>query len=215
MIRAGLPGKPVLERLLLVFLHDLLQHGLVVLERAARDCNVHLVRDKPQHECARRLDAAVQIDRAEQRFGRIRQDRRPLAPAAGLLAVAQPDLLRDAEFPRDLAQRALAHDRRAQLGQVALGQLGIVRKQVIRRDKAQYGIAKELQPLIVVQVACAMLVGIGRVGHRGLVQRLVLKLIVDVQHVCFTSSTALPARLSGSNASYSAMVMYFMFSETA
>ena len=183
MIRAGLPGEPVLQRLLLVFLHDLLQHGLVVLERAARDRNVHLMRDKAQHERARGFDPAVQIDRAEQRLGRVREDRRPLAPAAGLLAVAQPDLLRDAEFPRDLAQRALAHHRRAQLGQVALGQLGIVREQVIRRDKAQYGIAKELQPLVVVQVVPAVLVGIGRVGHRGLVQRLVLKLIVNVQHV--------------------------------
>ena len=90
-----------------------------------------------------------------------------------------------------------------------------MREQVIRRDKAQYGIAKELQPLVVVQVIASVLVGIGRVGHRGLVQRLVLELIVDVQHVCFTSSAALAARLSGSIAPYSAMVMYCMFSETA
>ena len=97
--------------------------------------------------------------------------------------MTQTDLLRNAEFPRDLAQRALAHDCRAQLGQLALRQIGIVREQIIRCDKAEHGIAKELQPFVVVQMIAAMFVGVGRMGHRRLIQRFVLKLIIDMQHI--------------------------------
>lgn len=124
VIRAGLTGEPVLQRFLLVLLHDLLEHGLVVLERAARNGDVYLVRDEAQHERARRLDAAVQIDRAQKRLGRIGQDGRTLSAAAVLLAVTQTDLLRNTEFPRDLAQRAFTHDRRTQLGRSPSGSSG-------------------------------------------------------------------------------------------
>ena len=135
-----------------------------------------------KHERARRFDTAVQIDRAQKRLGRVGQDGRALSAAAVLLAVTQTDLLRNAEFPRDLAQRTLTHDRRTQLGQLALGQLRIMREQVIRRDKAQYGIAKKLQPLVAVQMRAVVLVGIRGMRHRFLPQADVLEFIVDFEH---------------------------------
>ena len=54
--------------------------------------------------------------------------------------MTQPDLFRNTEFPRDLAQCALAYDRRAQLGQFTLRQIRIMREQVVRCNEAQYGI---------------------------------------------------------------------------
>ena len=148
MVRAGLPCQTIFQRFLLVLLHDLLQHGLVVLERAACQRNLDLVRDEAQHECTGRLDAAVHEDSAEQSLCCVSENGCTLASAAHLLTVPQTDGFRDTDLMRDLIQCALADNCRAQLGQVALGQVGIVREQVTRRDKAQHGIAQKLQALV-------------------------------------------------------------------
>ena len=184
MVRAGLACQTIFQRFLLVLLHDLLKHGLVVLERTAGQRDLDLVRDEAQHERAGGLDAAIHEDGAEQCLGRIREDGGTLTAAAHFLAVAQTDGLRNADLVRDLVQCALADDSRAQLGQVALGQVGIVREQIARRDKAQHRVAQKLQALVALQMRAVVLIRIGRMGHRQPEKALVLEFIVNFQHFC-------------------------------
>ena len=142
------------------------------------------MRDEAQHECTGRLDAAVHEDGAEQSLCCVSENGRTLASAAHLLAVPQTDGFGDTDLMRDLVQCALADNCRAQLGQVALGQVGIVREQIARRDKAQHGIAQKLQALVALQMRAVVLIRIGRMGHRQPEQALVLEFIVNFQHFC-------------------------------
>ena len=166
MVGAALACQAIFQRLLPVLLDDLLQLGLIVGKGAALAGLLCLARDEAQHKGARGLDAAVQVDCAEEGLHRIGQDGRALPAAALLLAVAETDLLVDAKFLGDFIQRMLTHHRRAQLGQLALREVGELVVEIVGRDKAEYGIAEELEPFIVLQMAHALFIGVRRVGHR-------------------------------------------------
>ena len=117
---------------------------------------------------AARVEAAVEVDRAEQRLEGVGQDRGLVAAAGALLAAAEPDVAAEVELAAHLGQRAHVDHRGAQLGQLALGQVGVVAVERVGDDQAEHGVAEELQPLVGRQAA--VLVGVGAVGQRPLQQ---------------------------------------------
>jgi hypothetical protein len=58
-------------------------------------------------------------------------------------------VLADAEGARHLGQRLGADDGGSQLGQLALGQLGMGREQRVGHDQPQHRVAEELETLVV------------------------------------------------------------------
>jgi hypothetical protein len=73
------------------------------------------------------------------------------------------------ELPGDVGQRPGVDHRGPQLGQLALGQVGIGHEQVLGDDKTEHGVAEELQALVGRQAAA--LVGV-RAVRQGTVQQL-------------------------------------------
>ena len=96
----------------------------------------------------RRLEPAVEVHRGDDRLHRVGQDRRLGAPARRVLALAEPQRRTEVELLRDLGQRLGAHDRGAQLRQLALGHLGVVLVDVVGDDEAEHGVTEELEPLV-------------------------------------------------------------------
>lgn len=99
-------------------------------------------------------------------------------PAAELLAVAELNILAQPQPLRHLVQALLAHERRADARQVALGQIRVAVEQIVRRHHAEHGVAQKLQPLVAAEAA-AVLVGVGAVVERALEQFLVFKRVIQ------------------------------------
>ena len=72
---------------------------------------------------ARRLEAAVDEDRADQRFADVGEDRRLLAPAAARFAEAQHDMRPDVPLGGDLGAGLAAHELGEPHRQLALARL--------------------------------------------------------------------------------------------
>ena len=128
-------------------------------------------------QAAGRLHAAVKIDRRKDGFHGVCQNGRTPAAAAGLLALAKLQIIAQMQALGHLVQALLAHQRCSDAGQIALRQVGILGKQIVRRHQAQHGVAQKLQPFIAADTAEAMLVGIGAVIQRGAQQLPVMKCI--------------------------------------
>ena len=61
------------------------------------------------------------------RLDGVGEDRGLVAAAGGLLAAAEPDVLAEPEVAGDVGQRARVDHRGPQLGELALGQVGVGR----------------------------------------------------------------------------------------
>ena len=114
------------------------------------------------------LDAAAEVDGADHGLDGVGEDRGLVAAAGGLLAAAELDVLAEPDGAADLGQRAGVDDRRAQLGQPALGEVGVGDVEGLGDDDAEHGVTEELQPLVGRQPA--VLVGVGAVGQGALEQ---------------------------------------------
>ena len=108
------------------------------------------------------------------RLDRVGEDRGLVAAAGALLAAAEQEVLAEAERAGHVGERAHVDDGGAQLGQLALGQVGVVAVQRVGDDEAEHRVAEELQPLVVGQAA--VLVGVGAVRQGTQKQRLVDRL---------------------------------------
>ncbi len=99
-------------------------------------------------ELARRLEALVQVDRADHRLERVSQDREPL-PAARLdLGVAHEDETTEPHRERPSREDRLRDEQRLRLGEVALVLLGVLAVEVFARHEPEDGIAEELETLV-------------------------------------------------------------------
>ena len=76
------------------------------------------------------------------------QDRRLLPPAGQLLALAEQEVLADVELLGHLGQGHRVHDRLADLGEVALGEVRVGAVHVVGDDQAEHGVAEELEALV-------------------------------------------------------------------
>ena len=128
---------------------DLLQRRLPVEPRAElggpRDEGV----EDGVDDLGRPLDAELDVDGADDGLDGVGEDRRLAPPAGGLLAPAEPDVVAEGEHLRHLGERLGAHDRGAQLGQLALREVGVGAEQGVRHDQPEDRVAQELQALVV------------------------------------------------------------------
>ena len=99
------------------------------------------------------LEAAAEVDRADHRLDGVGQDRGLVAAAGGLLAAAELDVLAEPDLAGDVGEGAGVDHRGAQLGQPALGQVGVGAVERLGDDDAEHGVAEELQPLVGRQAA--------------------------------------------------------------
>ena len=101
VVGSALADEDIFYRLLGVALDYLLQGGLVV-----RDDRLLLVRlvYKTENELLRRLYAAVEIDSGEHSLKRIGEDRRAILAAGEHFALAEEQIVADAESARKFAE---------------------------------------------------------------------------------------------------------------
>jgi len=116
------------------------------------------------HEAVRGRQAALEIHRADEGLQGVGQDRRLVAPAGALFTPAKPDIGAEPEGSRHPGQGPHLHHGRPQLGQLALGQVGIAAEQGVRDDQAEDRVAQELEPLVGGQPAVLIRVGTVREG---------------------------------------------------
>ncbi len=154
---------------------QLLQAGLPVEADAVVGDLVEQRVEQLVDDLGRAGEPVLEVDRAEHRLEGVGQDAGLVAAAGDLFAPAQPHELAEparsgaADRAADVGQRAHVDDRGAQLGQLALGQVGVGQVERFGDDDAEHRVAEELQPLVVRQPA--VLVGVGPVGQRALEQR--------------------------------------------
>ncbi len=102
------------------------------------------------------LEAILQVDGTEKRFGGIGQDGFAPEPARAQLATAQPQHRPDADGRTDAGQWPGADELRAQSAQCALAGGRKAVEQFLGHHHAQHGVAEEFQPLVVVVVEAAV-----------------------------------------------------------
>ena len=88
-----------------------------------------------------------------------------MAAAAGLLPLAQLQILSQPQGLGHLHQALLAHQGGAGAGQLPLRQVRVVPVQVVCHHHPQNGVAQKFQPFVALQLSPA-LVGAGAVGQR-------------------------------------------------
>src|SRR3954453_5576359 len=130
-------------------------------------------------ESLRRLDAAVEINRGNQRFVAVRDDR-VLAPAAGLLLAAPENQelpeVQPLPHPRERRRR---DQRRLQLRLLPLVVLRELAEEDRGDDEAENRIAEELHRLVVEHAAAGVLVHARAMGQRVLQHAAVLEAVAD------------------------------------
>ena len=77
------------------------------------------------HDAGGLVEAAAEVDRPDQRLDGVGEDRGLLAATGRLLALAEPDVLAEPDGAGHLGERAGVDDGGAQLGQAALGEVGV------------------------------------------------------------------------------------------
>src|SRR5205823_3104975 len=132
-----------------------------VLELDRRDALAEQAID----DARRRVPAAVEEHRADERLEDIRQDARLVAAAALLLALAEQDEAADIELARDRRQPGLADDLQPRDAEVALATARVARHQLVCDGEAEHRVADELEPLVIVE-RLRLLVAPARVTHR-------------------------------------------------
>src|SRR5918992_498211 len=113
MVRA-LPADPVLGHPTHVLGGQLLEPGLVVAVALAPDVSLHPWPEHPLDHLPGHVQAAIQVDGAQDCLHRVGQDR-GLLPASGLLlALPQEHRLADTEVPSHVGQGDHVHGRRSE-----------------------------------------------------------------------------------------------------
>jgi hypothetical protein len=92
--------------------------------------------------------APVEEHGADHGLHGIGQDRLLVGATGGRLATAEAQHVAKADPPTDVGQGAGADDAGADLGQLALGQVGVLAEQAGGDGEAEDGVAEELEPLI-------------------------------------------------------------------
>ena len=92
------------------------------------------------------------------------------SPRPSAMYAPRPPLSEDPNRARDPRKSAHVDDRRAQLGELSFGEVGMLAVEGIGDDQAEHRIAEEFQPLVGRQAA--VLVGVGPMGQRPGHQRL-------------------------------------------
>ena len=147
---------------------ELLQARLPVQPGAEAGGRGHQRVEEPVDHLAGDLEAAAEVDRADHRLDGVGEDRRLVRPP--VISSPRPSWTCSPSpiVAGHVGQRAGVDDRGAQLGQLALGEVGVGPVERLGDDDAEHRVAEELQPLVGGQPA--VLVGVRAVGQGALEQ---------------------------------------------
>ena len=95
------------------------------------------------------------------------------------LALAENQIAAQIELFRKFKQGLLTYQRRAQLGQFALGKLGAMLENIVRNDNRQDRIPEKFQTLVILDMLRLVLVCVGGMRQGFPEQVLILKAIAD------------------------------------
>ena len=127
---------------------ELLQRGLPVEGGAERRGGLDERVEELVHEHRGDLDAAGEVDGADQRLDGVGEDRGLVATAGALLAATELDVLAEPDAAADLGERPGVDHGGAQLGQPALGQVGVLGVERLGDDDTEDRVTEELEPLV-------------------------------------------------------------------
>src|SRR3954471_1529247 len=129
---------------------------------------------RPQlaHEPPRRVEAAVEVERTDQRFDDVPDD--VFATRRAILArlLAKSELRRNPGFDADLPTRRARHEHREAVRQLAFGLLRKALLEPFGHDQSEHAVAEEFEALVIVLAEA-------RVGEGLLKQAGLLRLIPD------------------------------------
>src|SRR4051794_8502967 len=167
-------GALVLDQVLgdaeLVDRRELLEAGLPVKSRAESGCGLQQRVEEQMDHLGCVVEAAAEVDRTDHGLDRVGEDRRLVAATGRLLALAELDVLAEADGAGHLSQGAGVDDGRAQLGQQSLGERGLGDVEGLGDDHPEHRVPEELEPLV--GGHATVLVGVGPV-RQGKIQQLV------------------------------------------
>src|SRR6185295_1683283 len=176
VIGAQLRGQPVFRERPAAPLGDLLEARLGVegeeMGRAGRPF------EHGADRRARRLEPAVQVDRAEDGLERVGEQGRLRPASRALLADAELELFAELQALRIGRQDRAAHELGLELREVSFGHAGMALVEPLDGDEREHRVAQELEPFVVL-LAPLMFVGGGSVGHREVEQLGPLELVAE------------------------------------
>ena len=179
MVRSGLAEQLIADLLIGAALHQLLEHGFVVLALVLLP-QIRLLQQFLQNEAPWLLQTAgIQIHGGDQRLHHVRQDGGAFPPPGALLAFAQTHITTQIQTLRDAVEAGLAHQLGAKPGHPPLRDRRLLPIEKVRRHMAQDRVAQEFQPLIALAAIVPPLVGVGTVGQGRLQQTPVPEAISD------------------------------------
>src|SRR6266576_3004774 len=127
---------------------ELLEDRLVIAIPFAANVGLHPRFKQALDQLARSTEPEIEVDGAEGGFQSVREDAR-FVPAAGLLlALPQEDDRAQIQVACDVGERRHVHDRRAELGEIALGHPRVHPVREIGHDQAEHRITEELEPFV-------------------------------------------------------------------
>lgn len=129
-------------------LQELLQAGLGVLVGVDQRQAVELGRQPGQHTLTRHFHASIQVDRTDQRFQGIGEDRLTAETAAFQLTGTQAQVFAQIETAGQYGQGFSLHQARAQTRQLAFAGLETL-EQRFAGDEVEDGVTEEFQPFVV------------------------------------------------------------------
>ncbi len=149
-----------------------LQSRLGILERLGRGQFAQALAEQPVHHVTGGLDAAVEVDRAENRLEAVRQDGIAAEAARLQFAAAESQLVAEVEFAADRRERRTAHERGAEPAEVAFGGVRERAEREQRDREVEDRVAEEFEALVVRAAGAA-------VGQRCLEQPGITKAIPE------------------------------------
>src|SRR6266851_1558041 len=111
------------------------------------------------------LPAIRQVDRADHRLERVGEHRALAAAAGELFSSAEQEQIPKPDLPGDPGQPFLVDDQRAQLRQLSFGGAGEAVHQTVADRQIHPRVPEKLEPLVVPNAVCRMLVGVAFVGQ--------------------------------------------------
>ena len=129
--------------------------------------------------CARRLEAAVEVDRRDQRFAGVGQQRLLAAAAGLLLAAAEDHVVAEPELLGHLGERRGRHQVGLDLRLLSFGVRRERAEQRLGHDQAEHRVAEELERLVVGDAAARILVRLRLVRQRVLEQAAIAEAVAD------------------------------------
>ena len=169
MVRAAAGGLAIFGKAAPLALGILLQRRLGVGRWSFR--RNHERPPELAHNGLRRREAAIHVDRAQDRLARIGEDHGLLPSAGARLARRHDKLLPKLKRVRDIRAAALADERVIMPGEFNLAGLRKLHVKQGGDRKAQDAVAQEFQPLIVMPAMAGARAGMGeRLGQQALVR---------------------------------------------